>query len=245
MSSRGADTAKVIKPSFMGYTAFNLPTPPGFQCFDPTKPISFYMRHLPHWRQEGATYFVTYRQADSLPQERLQELKEIRHKWEMRHPGPRSEDQLEQLARKTLVLAEKWLDQGIGSCRLKDKVPSKFVADSLHRFDGQRYELGSYVIMPNHVHAILRPLGKAEDSLEQILKSWKGYSAIQLNRHFGLRGPLWQEESFDRIIRDEGHLLRAIQYLGSNPAKAGLTDEVISRWIRPGWRELGYRFEDE
>jgi REP element-mobilizing transposase RayT len=229
----------------MGHVSWNLPTPPGFQCLDPSKPIKFYMRHLPHWRQKGATYFVTFRQADSLPQEKLQDLKEIRQAWEKQHPPPRNEEQLRSLAYETMRLAENWLDQGIGSCRLRGEHPSQHVSDALHRFDGLRYELGSYVIMPNHVHAIVRPAGAFEGPLEQIMKGWKGSSAIQLNRHFGLRGSLWQEESYDRIIRDEEHLLRAIQYIGANPAKAGLPLESISRWIRPAWRELGYRFDDE
>lgn len=229
----------------MGQIISNLPTPPGFQCLDRSKPIKFYMRHLPHWRQEGATYFVTYRQADSLPQEKLQKLKQLRREWERQHPPPRDEQQLQSLARQSMRLTEQWLDQGIGSCRLKGEAPSKCVSESLHRFDGQRYELGSFVIMPNPIHAIVRPFGKTDDSLEQILKGWKGYSEIQLNRHFGLTGRLWQEESFDRIIRDEEHLLQAIRYIGANPAKAGLPCESICRWIKPEWTELGYRFEDE
>src|SRR4051812_1853468 len=70
----------------MGHSEQNLPTPPGFECLNSEKPITFYMRHLPHWRQAGATYFVTFRQADSLSQEVLLELRELKQQWERRHP---------------------------------------------------------------------------------------------------------------------------------------------------------------
>jgi putative transposase len=228
----------------MGHTFWNLPTPPGFQSLSPEKPITFYMRHLPHWRQEGATYFVTFRQADSFPQEKLQELAALKQEWEKRNPSHCTDEQWQQFAHETMKRTEQWLDQGMGSCRLRHADARKIVTNALHQDDGRRYELGCYVVMPNHVHAIVRPLEDSSDSLEQVLKSWKGIAAMQINRYFGLTGPIWQQESFDRIIRDEEHLNRAIQYIGSNPIKAGLKVETVSRWVRPEWVNLGYRFED-
>jgi hypothetical protein len=59
------------------------------------------------------------------------------------------------------------------------------------------------------------------------------------------RGSLWQEETFDRIIRDEEHLWRAIQYIGANPAKAGLAPGACPVWIRPQWLALGWKFDVE
>ena len=58
-------------------------------------------------------------------------------------------------------------------------------------------------------------------------------------------GSLWQQESFDRIVRDEEHLWRVIQYIGRNPAKAGLPRTQWNRWIDPNWEALGWRFVDE
>src|SRR6516165_10187995 len=66
---------------------WNLPAPPGFQGLHPDKPVTVYQRHLPHWRQEGATYFVTFRLADSLPQYKLDELAALKEESERRHPG--------------------------------------------------------------------------------------------------------------------------------------------------------------
>jgi putative transposase len=80
---------------------WNLPAPPGFQGLHPDKPLTIYYRHLPHWRQEGATYFLTFRQSDSLPQDKLRQLEMMRREWERRNPPPQTEEQLTQLARTT------------------------------------------------------------------------------------------------------------------------------------------------
>src|SRR5258707_10898106 len=99
---------------------WNLPPPPGFQGLHPDKPLTCYVRHLPHWRQDGATYFVTFRLHDSLPQAKLDELKLFRREWQRLHPEPESEKDLDEYARKVMSRVEQWLDQGMGSCRLKE-----------------------------------------------------------------------------------------------------------------------------
>jgi REP element-mobilizing transposase RayT len=198
------------------------------------------MRHLPHWRQDGATYFVTFRLHDSLPQEKVRELAAWRSVWERRHPPPHRDSALQALSREVMRRVEAWLDQGMGSCVLGHYAAE--VASAMRYFDGQRYELASHVVMPNHVHAIVRPLLDDDDPLEMVLKSWKGYTARQINRRLGRRGQLWQREGFDRIIRDEEHLYRCIQYIGANPVKAGLPVDVCQCWIRPEWEALGWRF---
>jgi REP element-mobilizing transposase RayT len=223
---------------------WNLPAPPGFQGLHPDKPLRVYYRHLPHWRQDGATYFVTFRLHDSLPQAKLKQLEMLRREWEQKYPPPRSPEQWEQLTRATTRHVEFWLDQGMGSCRLKHPLARKCMAEAMHHFDADRYELDAYVIMPNHVHAILRPLSSEDDSLEKILQSWKRHTTREINRLFGLSGQCWQEESFDRIIRDEEHLYRSIQYLGWNPGNAGLSPEECPIWIRPEWEQLGWRLDD-
>jgi putative transposase len=97
--------------------------------------------------------------------------------------------------------------------------------------------------MPNHVHVILRSFCGNTYPLERILQSWKRHTSLQINRLFNLAGTLWQEESFDRIIRDEEHLYRAIQYIGTNAAKARLTLDQCPTWIRPEWQQLGWVFQ--
>jgi REP element-mobilizing transposase RayT len=222
---------------------WNLPPPPGFQGLHPDKPVTVYIRHLPHWRQEGATYFVTFRLHDSLPQNKLQELAVLRREWEKRHSPPQTDDQWEELTRETMRRVEHWLDQGMGSCCLKDPAAAAKVVSALHYFDGERYELDCFVVMPNHVHGIVRPLQCATQPLEKILQSWKRYTSLEINRLLGLSGTLWQDESFDRIIRDEEHLYRCIQYIGGNPARAGLDCARCPRWLRPEWERLGWGFQ--
>ena len=228
----------------MSAETWNLAAPPGFQGLHPDKPVTKYVRHLPHWRQDGATYFATFRLADSLPQNKLRELRRMKEEWERKHPPPRSEADWESLARETMQRSEEWLDQGMGSCLLKENRAAEQVVKSMHYFDDERYELDCHAVMPNHVHLIVRPLVPDTYPLEKILQSWKTYTLREINGLFGLEGTLWQEESFDRIIRDEEHLYRAIQYIGGNPAKAGRSASECRLWLRPAWQELGWKFDE-
>ena len=221
---------------------WNHKLPPGFQGLREDQPLETYVRHLPHWRQEGATYFVTFRLGDSLPQNKLDELVALRLDWERRHKQPDSRDTLEQLAREATQRTERWLDQGMGSCLLRDQSNATILTDSMHYFDNDRYELGAYVVMPNHAHAIVRPLKHLEYPLEEILGSWKQFSSRRINARIGQNGNLWQEESYDRIIRDEVHLYRCLQYIGRNPSNAGLSG-TCPLWVRPEWQALGWVFE--
>ena len=218
---------------------WNLPPPPGFRGFDPENRVTIYRRRLPHWRQDGATYFVTFRLHDSLPASKLRELAALRSEWARQVPPIG----LRESTRRIVARIEQWLDEGLGSCRLKDPLAAAEVVKSLHHFDGVRYELGCYVVMANHAHVILRPLDSSDRPLETILASWKSYTSRRINRQSDRSGSLWQEESFDRIIRDEEHLYRVIQYIGRNPAKAGLAAGACPLWIRPEWQGLGWKFE--
>jgi REP-associated tyrosine transposase len=223
---------------------WNLPPPPGFQGLRDDLPLLVYTRHMPHWRQDGATYFVTFRLADSLPQSRLDELAQLKTEWELKHPKPRPQEVLEQLARMVFERVEQWLDQGHGSCVLKEPDMATLIVNPMHHFDGERYELGCYVVMLNHVHAIVRPTQPQSQQLEMILKSWKSHSARRINLARGQPGELWQEESYDRIIRDEEHLWRTVQYIGRNPKNAGLAFGTCPLWIRPQWESLGWKFSE-
>jgi REP element-mobilizing transposase RayT len=98
--------------------------------------------------------------------------------------------------------------------------------------------------MPNHVHLIMRPLQPTTDPLEKILQSRKLRSSREINTALGESGTLWQEESFDRIIRDEEHLYRCLQYIGDNPRRAGLSPDNSYRWVRSSWKDLGWDFEN-
>lgn len=219
-----------------------LSPPPQFRGLHPELPIRSYQRHLPHWRQAGATYFVTFRLADALPQEKLEQLKRWREIWERTHPPPRSEQQWKELIKEITQRTEAWMDEGYGDCLLRTPAHAKLMADACVHFQGQRHFTGSYCVMPNHCHVVVKPFDGFE--LEDILDSWKGYVGFQINKLRGKHGAIWAEESYDRIIRDEEHLFRVVQYIGNNPRKANLPTSEWTRWVHPDWAACGWGFRD-
>ena len=108
----------------------------------------------------------------------------------------------------------------MGSCPFKEKKASELLADTLTHFDGIRYDLDEWVIMPNHVHVVVTP--KANFELTNILHSWKSFSARQVNDLLNRKGVLWQDESYDQIVRSEIHHYRIGEYIRRNPEKAGV-----------------------
>jgi hypothetical protein len=234
---------------------FHLDPPPGFSGLRDDLPVTRYRRNLPHWRQDGATYFTTFRLNDSLPGESLAELKQIRADWERRNPPPRTMEQQTELATILGRRSEYWLDQGFGSCFFKETRHRVTLENALRFFDvrrepsdreqaSSRYELGAYVVMPNHAHALVRPLIPDRFPLEKIEQSWKRFVSREINRARGASGAIWFEESYDRIVRDAEHLYRCLQYIGRNAEKAGLAEGESSRWVRPEWEDGGWGFRE-
>jgi carbamoylphosphate synthase large subunit/REP element-mobilizing transposase RayT len=191
-----------------------------FRALDPQQPIAQKRGHLPHWEQRGATYFVTFRLADSIPADLLAQWKQERTAWLKLHPQPWDWTTAREYMRRFEEEREHWLDKGHGACLLQQSHLAAIVADSLNHFDQQRYVLDAYVVMPNHVHVLFKPLG--ENSLADILHSWKSFTAQAVNREMNRAGALWMHESFDTIVRDAGHLRACRDYIAQNPEKARL-----------------------
>jgi REP element-mobilizing transposase RayT len=100
------------------------------------------------------------------------------------------------------------------------------VSTTAHFFNGRRYAPGEHVVMPNHVHALVKPV---EDySLERIVHSWKSFSANQINKKFGWSGRVWHSESFDYIVRSAAQLERFKKYIRDNPNPKGPSNGVSS-----------------
>ena len=135
------------------------------------------------------------------------------------------------------------MDEGCGKCYFHDSKFAMLMSDACKYFQDKRHLTFCYCVMPNHCHVVVKPIG--EHRLEDILESWKGYVGFQINRQLGRHGSLWQDESYDRIVRDEEHLFRIVQYIGTNPAKAGLRREQWHRWIHPDWEAAGWGFRDD
>lgn len=183
--------------------------------FDPKEPVGFVAGNLPHWRQEGACCFVTFRLADSMPQEKLRLWLAEREQWLREHPEPHSVEERMDFYERFPERFQEWLDAGYGSCVLADEGARKIVEATLRHFDGDRYVLHDYVVMPNHVHVLVSPLG--DNRLSEIVKSWKTYSALQINRALGRSGSLWQKESFDHMVRNPDQMEKIRRYIQENP----------------------------
>lgn len=191
-----------------------------FTPFDPSVAVVEHHRNLPHWEQAGRTYFVTFRLADSLPQDTPRQWMAERELWLRTHPEPWTDEQQTEHRKLFTERLEQWLDTGHGNCSLRRPDIAALVEQSLRHFDGERYELGAFVIMPNHVHALVTPWG--DWTLEQILHSWKSFTANQANRLLKRQGSFWQAEYFDHLVRNEDTLHRFEEYICQNPAKAHL-----------------------
>ena len=196
---------------------------PAFRGFDEHGEIKMTRRHLPHWEQAGATYFVTFRLADAVPGNVRQQWSEEIEQWMKLHPLPWDWKTTRDYIRLCEESREEWLDRGHGECLLARSDAREIVRQAMEHFDRKRYVLDSFVIMPNHVHAIVQPL--RGDSLSAILHSWKSFTANAVNREFNRDGALWMEESFDTIVRDPAHLSACREYVRANPAKARLVND--------------------
>lgn len=163
---------------------------------------------------------MTWRLADALPQEKLAEWSAERDAWMKRHPQPWNEETRCDYHKMFSARIDEWLDAGHGSCVLRNPACGKIVANAFQHFGGQRYELGAFVVMPNHVHVLFRPL--PGHPLETIIHSWKSFCAKQVNKILGRSGTLWQDDYWDRIVRNEARFNDYLGYIRDNPVKAKL-----------------------
>jgi putative transposase len=168
-------------------------------------------KYLPHFDSPGIHQYITFRLADSLPAERRREWEAILAK----------EDESEKQRK-----LERYLDLNYGACHLRTPRIAELVQRAFWHYDGVRYRLLACVIMPNHIHALIEvwqtPLGK-------ILKDWKGYTAKEANKILGGHGTFWENDYFDRYVRDEEHFRRVVRYIENNPVKAELV-RLAANW---------------
>ncbi len=180
---------------------------------------------LPHWEAEGATYFVTFRLGDSLPQPVLESFRFERKDFLLtaqrqgREISPTERKRLDELFSERI---EDYLDAGSGACILSKPEVADMVADALQFFESQRYRQFAWCVMPNHVHTVFRPLPGWP--LEKIMHSWKSFTSKEANKLLSREGELWEPEYFDHLIRSEEEFHHDIEYVESNPKRAGLKD---------------------
>jgi REP element-mobilizing transposase RayT len=188
--------------------------------FDPYADIRFTANRLPHWQQEGAVYFVTFRLADAVPHQLRTRWQSERESWLRVHPKPWSSEAEREYHERFSGALERWLDAGHGSCILRRRDYAEIVAEALHYFDGERAVMLSFVVMPNHVHALL--VQNPGWPLEKLLRSWKSFTSRKIGSLPGRERSLWQRDYFDRLVRDEKHFANCVRYIRRNPERARL-----------------------
>lgn len=189
---------------------------------------SVYSRsYLPHIDAPYAAQGVTFRLADSVPPSVVDRWrKEIALSAVLRTEEARYQELLRRIAR--------YEDAGWGECHLRRPEIATLVCEAIVRFDGQRYRLWEWCVMPNHVHVLMKqfkgfPLG-------DVVRRWKGATAREANSILGRRGPFWMREYHDRRIRDGKHMNRARAYIRNNPVKAGLCERPEDwPWSSASW----------
>jgi REP element-mobilizing transposase RayT len=180
--------------------------------------------YLPHFIGQGIPQSITFRLADSLPASKLRE-------WERELVNARPEIASSERIRRI----EEYLDLGAGEKWLANEQIADIVEKALLWFDGERYNLHSWVVMPNHVHVMITPLNDVR--LSEVLHSWKSFAAKKANKILVRTGSFWQQEYYDRFIRTEQHFRNELEYIALNPVKAGLCDKPETwRFSSAFWR---------
>ena len=182
---------------------------------------------VPH-RENKALQSITFRLYDSLPKEVIEEIK---LKLDINEDDDSCDSIQYQRLRQKIAEYE---DAGYGQCFLRDKRIAAIMQDTLKHFDGERYQLICWCIMPNHVHVLIEV--NEGWSLSRIMHGWRSYTAKEANRILGRTGKFWMEEYYDRYIRDDNHLQKTINYILNNPANAGLDE-----WPWVGERSTGFQ----
>ena len=164
--------------------------------------------NLPHFDGSNTNQFITFRLADSLPVGVLEHLNEELKQF-------KGDVEIEKIRR-----IERLVDQGAGSCILREKQCAELVRDSLIFLDGHRFDLYAWVIMPNHVHMLAR--FNEGQSMPDGLHSLKSYTANEIKKIHPELGLVWQPGYFDRYMRSEEHFWKTVDYIHQNPVKAKL-----------------------
>jgi 1-hydroxy-2-methyl-2-(E)-butenyl 4-diphosphate synthase len=202
---------------------------------------------LPHWRVPGTTYAVSFRLHNSLPASVREAYLEERKILTKRLDDQIQTNGLQKITPAVLALrseisnlhqtiVDAALDEGLGDCHLQKAQIAELVVDAMRHFDGTRYVLVAWSVMPNHVHAVVTPA--AGENLEKILHSWKSFTAKRANEILGNSGEFWQEEYFDHVVRDGEDLKNQVRYVLKNPERGRASAEWTGSRYGVTWEEV-------
>lgn len=222
-------------------------------------------RHRPHFHPPGATLFLTFRLANSIPQATLRRYHAEKDWLDAKAKRLKltdsstelaaHEERLRQFHRQWFMKFEDILHKAEnGPTWLRDERIAKLVADALRWRDGRVFRLDTYCIMSNHVHAVFAPylseaslremrteagrvMFETDDApLDVIMHSLKSWTANQANGLLGRSGQFWEHESYDHVVRSDEEFHRIVNYVLNNPVKAGLVRD---------WREWRWSWKRE
>lgn len=206
-------------------------------------------RSRPHWDQPSALSFVTFRLVDSMPLSVIERWRREQKEWlakngfsdlepeELQHLSDIPDNIRRQFQK---FRKQRWhenLDDCHGSCVLGERRIAGLVAESILYFDGERYDIERFVIMPNHVHVLVQIRNGFE--LRQQCKGWLRYTARSINRTLGRSGELWQSEPFDHVIHSESQFRYLQRYILDNPERVRLSRGQFLIWQRDEAAERG------
>ena len=178
-------------------------------------------RNLPHWNQFEKFQYITFHTADAIPQKEIKYLLNLKKGFEKINPKPWDKETENRYHKLISSRKENLLDKGVGRCILKYPEYRKIVEDSIIFYHLEKYFILSYVIMPNHVHLLVKTIGNSK--IYKTIGSLMRFSARKINEKLKTKGSFWTEEAFDRIVRSEEHLKHCLHYIHNNPKnlKAG------------------------
>ena len=189
------------------------------EYLNPSEEVQKHGLKLPHWQQSESMQFVTFRLGDAMPGSKIRQWKEEHAIWLNHHPKPWSLEHESEYHRRFTWKLERWLDEGSGSCLLRDPRARRIIQETLMHDQDTRAVHHAWVIMPNHVHLLFT----ARVRIEVLMKTWKGVCARRIGQ-----GSIWQKGYRDTIIRDADHFANAVRYIRRNPAK--LRMDTFTLW---------------
>ena len=202
--------------------------------------------YLPHWRIPGAVYSVTFRLKDSMPASALEDFRQrkeilVKRLEELVSQGGSRNSISALVAVRSEIAAlhqtalDSALNEGHGECWLKPPEMAEMVLGALKFFEGDRYTLHAWSVMPNHVHAVLQP--HDGQKLEKILQAWKSFTSKKANEMLQRSGTFWQEEYYDHVVRDGEDFRNQIHYVLENPRKGKASGEWTGSRYGRTWEE--------
>ncbi len=195
---------------------------------------TYHKRNLPHYYPHGEKIFVTFRLANTIPQNLLVEwIEQYQNELNNIKAPTNSAEHLQlrdDIGKRHFGRYDKYLDQESDILYLQQPEIAEIVKEALLYYENNLYKTLAYCIMPNHVHWVFDTsiqLNKPVDEYKNLsifMKSIKGYTGKKCNEVLGKTGGFWQTESYDRVIRSDKELENIINYVLNNPVKAKLVE---------------------